>query len=225
MLRVLSYNLRALRDDAEAAARVIRACGPDLVCLQEVPRFLGWKRQRDALAEACGLRVLSSRRSAGLAVLGGPDVRLLRAGYTFLSWSPPLHRRALAVARVRAGGMDLTVASTHLDLAPGARLRHVQEILRLLAPSPVPVVLAGDFNEEPGGAAWNLLSASFQDAYAVAPEGAELTFSAHRPRVRIDGVFVDKRLRVEGCGVPGGMEEDVLLATDHRPLLARLTLA
>ncbi|WP_460370074.1 endonuclease/exonuclease/phosphatase family protein, partial [Actinocorallia lasiicapitis] len=161
-------------------------------------------------------------RSAGVAVLGGPGVRLLRADYAFLSWSPPLHRRALAVARVRVQGVDLTVASTHLDLVAGARLKHVNEIVRLLAPSPVPVVLAGDFNEEPGADGWNLLSRTYQDAYATAPEGGELTFSAYRPKVRIDGIFVDRRLKVVGCGVPEGLDDDVPLASDHRPLLARI---
>lgn len=221
---VLGYNLRSLRDDPEAVARVVRSCAPDLLCLQEVPRFGRWRARRDALAAACGMRVLASRRQAGLAVLGGPRVRLLSADYRLLTWSPPLHRRALALARVRVDGRPLAVASTHLDLAPGARLRHGMEILRLLAACSEPVVLAGDFNETPGGAAWRLLAGAFQDGYALAPEGRGPTFPARAPRRRIDAVFADPALRVLGCGVPPDPAGDFPQATDHCPVLARIAL-
>ncbi|MEO5877382.1 MAG: endonuclease/exonuclease/phosphatase family protein [Streptosporangiaceae bacterium] len=224
MIRLLSYNIRALHDDPVAVARVIRACRPDIVCLQEVPRFWGWRAQRDRLAGECGLVVASSRRSAGLAVLVRPQVRVAHSSYSMLTWSPPLHRRALALAVVELSGVRLVVASTHLDLAAGPRLRHVKEFLPVLAAARVdfraPVVLAGDFNEEPGGASWTLLSRTFQDAYAVAPAGQELTFSAANPRERIDAVFLDRELRVVGCGVPDDPAGDFPLATDHRPLLA-----
>ena len=33
VIRVLSYNIRSMRDDTEALARVIRACAPDLSCI------------------------------------------------------------------------------------------------------------------------------------------------------------------------------------------------
>ncbi|MCZ9345533.1 endonuclease, partial [Streptomyces sp. TRM76130] len=33
VIRVLSYNVRSLRDDSAALARVITACAPDLVLL------------------------------------------------------------------------------------------------------------------------------------------------------------------------------------------------
>ena len=69
-------------------------------------------------------------------MLGGPRTRLLESDYRLLSWTPPLHRRALALARIRVDGRPLAVASTHLDLAPGARLRHGMEILRLLGACP-----------------------------------------------------------------------------------------
>jgi endonuclease/exonuclease/phosphatase family metal-dependent hydrolase len=35
IVRVLSYNVRSMRDDRAALARVIRACAPDIVCVQE----------------------------------------------------------------------------------------------------------------------------------------------------------------------------------------------
>ncbi|WP_344453563.1 endonuclease/exonuclease/phosphatase family protein [Actinocorallia aurantiaca] len=224
MIRILGYNLRSLRDDPEAVARVVRACAPDVLCLQEVPRFGRWRVRRDALAAACGMTVLASRRQAGLAVLGGPRTRLLESDYRLLSWTPPLHRRALALARIRVDGRPLAVASTHLDLAPGARLRHGMEILRLLEACPDPVVLAGDFNEGPEGPTWRLLAGVLQDAHAVAPEGGAPTFPSRAPRRRIDAVFADRGLRVLGCGVPEDASGDFPQATDHCPVLARIEL-
>lgn len=221
---VLCYNLRSLRDDPEAVVRVVRAHAPDVLCLQEVPRFGRWRARRDALAAACGMRVLASRRQGGLAVFGGPRVTPLAAEYRLLSWSPPLHRRALALARIRVGGRRLAVASTHLDLHPGARLRHAKELLGPLAACPEPVVLAGDLNETPAGAAWRLLAGVFRDAYAAAPEGGAATFPSRAPRRRIDAVFTDRSLRVLGCGVPADPAGDFPQATDHCPVLARLEI-
>lgn len=229
-VRVLSYNIRSLRDDRAALTRVIQGCEPDLVCLQEVPRFLRWRAKRQALARDCGLAVAAGRRTAGLAVLAGPRVRPIASEHHLLTRVPRLHRRGLAIAVVEIDGSRLIAAGTHLDLESGARRAHVGEVLALLERArrayQAPVVLTGDINEQPGGEAWELLARALPDAYLTAPRGAELTFSARNPRKRIDGVFADRGLGVLGCGVP----EDAVLAadypsaTDHRPVLTELTV-
>src|SRR5690348_9130132 len=55
VVRLLSYNVRSLRDDRAALARVIRACAPDVVCVQEAPRFFRWRKHAARLAQATGL--------------------------------------------------------------------------------------------------------------------------------------------------------------------------
>ncbi|MEO3823480.1 endonuclease/exonuclease/phosphatase family protein [Actinomadura sp. B10D3] len=226
-VRLLSYNIRSLRDDRAAVARVVRAIGPDAVCLQEVPRFWGWRLRRRRLAGACGLRIAAGRRACGLAVLAAPRVRRVAREFHLLTPDPDLHRRALAVAVLEIGGRRLIAASTHLDLRDGPRLRHVDEILahldRARERHGAPVVLAGDVNEEPGGESWSRLTRRLRDAYAVRPAGEELTFSARNPRRRIDAVFADPEVEIIGCGVPPG-GDDYVLATDHRPLVADLRI-
>ncbi|MFD0506618.1 endonuclease/exonuclease/phosphatase family protein [Streptomyces chiangmaiensis] len=37
VIRVLGYNIRSMRGDTDALARVIRACEPDVVLVQEAP--------------------------------------------------------------------------------------------------------------------------------------------------------------------------------------------
>src|SRR3954468_17383185 len=55
VIRVLSYNIRSMRDDNAALARVIRACAPDLVLVQEAPRFFRWRKAAARLATATDL--------------------------------------------------------------------------------------------------------------------------------------------------------------------------
>ena len=56
LVRVMSYNIRSLRDDSAAVVRVIRAADPDVVCVQEAPRFLFWRRKCARLARDVGMR-------------------------------------------------------------------------------------------------------------------------------------------------------------------------
>ncbi|TDC67735.1 endonuclease/exonuclease/phosphatase [Actinomadura sp. GC306] len=230
-VRLLSYNVRSLRDDPAAVARVVRALAPDVACLQEVPRFWAWRLKRHRLARACGLRVAAGRRACGLAVLTAPHVRRVAREFHLLTPDAGLHRRALAVAVLEAGGVRFVAASTHLDLEDAPRLRHTGEILAHLARARdrynAPVVLAGDVNEDPGGDSWNALTDHFTDAYAAAGQGGELTFTARDPRRRIDAVFTDPSITTTGCGVPIGdtaPTADYVRATDHRPLVADLEI-
>jgi endonuclease/exonuclease/phosphatase family metal-dependent hydrolase len=230
VVRVLSYNIRSMRDDRAALARVIQGCRPDVVCVQEAPRFWLWRRKRRRLARMCGLAVVAGRRPAGLAVLAGPRARRIHAEYHLLSKIPKLHRRGLAIAVLEIDGTRLIAASTHLDLAGEARRLHAEEVLealdRVRRRFDAPVVLTGDINEEPGGPAWALLAERYSDGYEAAPSGMAHTYSAGNPRRRIDGVFADRELEILSCGVPAdqALAAEFALATDHRPLLAELRL-
>jgi endonuclease/exonuclease/phosphatase family metal-dependent hydrolase len=224
-LRVLSYNVRSLRDDKMAVAAVIRSCNPDVVCIQEAPRFFRWRSKCAELARMSGLVVVTGgRTAAAMLLLARTGVDVEAKHDVLLSKVPNLHQRGLAVGVLRIHGTRVCVASMHLDLEAGERRKHVDEVFshleRLRAGAPV--VLAGDVNEEPGDPAWQAITARLTDACAVAPTGDTFTFSAKNPHKIIDGVFVDPSITVLSCGVPDapGMEQ----ATDHRPVLAELRL-
>ncbi len=228
-IRLLSYNIRSLRDDPAAVVRVIRRLRPDVACVQEAPRLAFWRGRRRWIANRTGLTLATGRRATGLAVLVAPSsVDVVHRECRSLTPVPGLHRRGLALCVLDVGGVRLVVASVHLDLHAGPRLRHAREVAddlgRVGEKHSAPVVLAGDVNEEPGGPTWEFLTGLFQDAYAVAPRGEALTFSARRPRARIDGVFTGPSVTVLGCGVPDDAESlaDYPAASDHRPLLAEL---
>lgn len=214
-LRVLSYNVRSLRDDRAAVASVIRACRPDIVCVQEAPRFLRWRSKCAALARESGLVVVTGGRPAGaMLLLAALRVKVLCTRDVLLAKTPRLHQRGLAIAEVEVGGMPYAVASMHLSLDAGERLRQAGEVLERLAGLGAPLVLAGDVNETAEGPAWSLLRGSLADG------GGGPTYSAREPRRRIDAIFADPRLEFLSCDVPqvAGLDR----ASDHRPLLAEL---
>ena len=225
-LRVLSYNIRSLRDDAEAVAAVIRSCEPDVVCIQEAPRFLRWRSKCAALARTSGLFVVAGGRPAGAMLLLarlGVDVHATRE--LLLSRTPGLHQRGLAIAEVEVGGQRWAVASMHLGLRADERQRHADEVLEALVGYDVPVVVAGDVNERPGEPAWTMLTEQYLDSWVAAggdESGAGGTYRSDAPYERIDGIFADRTLSVLSCVVPDLPE--VATASDHRPVLAVLSL-
>ena len=222
-LRVLSYNVRSLRDDAQAVSTVIRACDPDVVCIQEAPRFLRWRSKCAALARESGLVVVTGGRpAAAMLVLVALRVRVLDAADILLSRKRGLHQRGIALATLEINNASFAVASVHLDLDAAERRRHVDEIIDRTSKVAAPLIVAGDINEEPHAPAWRALAERYTDAYAASASGGEFTYSAVDPVRRIDGIFVDPSIEVVSCGVPDvpGIER----ASDHRPLLAVVRL-
>ncbi|MGV9773969.1 endonuclease/exonuclease/phosphatase family protein [Streptosporangium sp. NPDC003464] len=226
MLRVASYNVRSMKDDVAALGRVITALHADVLCVQEAPRFLCWRRRRRRLAASGGLTVAAGRRPGGVAVLVGPGVRLLHGEGHLLKFFFGLERRAIAIAVVEAGGRRVAVGSVHLDLHEGARLHHAGEALALLRAAAdrfgaLPV-LAGDINEHSEGPSWRHLAGHLTDCYPVSPRGDGFTFPARGPRHRIDAIFAVAGLPVLSCGGAEADPADLAAATDHLPVVAEL---
>ncbi|WP_370078846.1 endonuclease/exonuclease/phosphatase family protein [Streptacidiphilus sp. MAP12-16] len=247
VVRLLSYNIRSLRDDRTALVRVIRACAPDLVCVQESPRFWFPRQQAAWLARSTGLMVLSGGPSAsGPLLLGRLRVMPLSVHDVLLPRMPGLHQRGFATAVVRIGGAaPFSLTSCHLSLKAEERYlecRLLLEQLDGLAEHPeanggvkggangaaVGAVVGGDFNEHPGDPGWELLAGRLQDGWATAPWGSQFTAGPGKPYQRIDAVFATPNVQVLACGVPdrlpGVREADLAVATDHLPVLAVLRI-
>lgn len=223
-VRLLSYNVRSLRDDKHAVARIIRACEPDVVCIQEAPRFFRWRSKCAALARRSNLFVVTGGRpAAAMLLLAAARVRVVGTRNVKLQRTPGLHQRGLAMAVLELGGVRFGVASMHLSLDGVERDRQVTEVLGHLDELEAEhVILAGDVNERPTQERWQRLATVLQDGWATAPLGGELTSSAAAPVKRIDGVFASSGIEVVACGVPDVPEME--RASDHRPVLADLRI-
>ncbi|MEU0274573.1 endonuclease/exonuclease/phosphatase family protein [Streptomyces sp. NPDC006307] len=228
VIRVLSYNIRSMRDDEDALARVIRACRPDVVFVQEAPRFFRWRKHAARLAAKSELVVLTGGATAsGPLLLCSLRVTVERTEDVLLPLTPGLHRRGLATAVVRVGGARIGLVGCHLSLSSDERYAQAGMALDRLAALDAPhAIVAGDVNDEPDGSAFRRLAAELQDCWAVRPWGGEHTWAPGEPRKRIDAVFATKGIEVLGCGVPQGLpgvtDADLRAATDHLPVLAAL---
>lgn len=208
-MRIVTWNVRSLRDDAAGVARVLRELDPDVVLVQEAPRLWRWRAACARLARESGLVVVTGGRpAAGNLILCSMRVRVVSSRDVLLPKRPRLHRRGAATAVLELDGRQLSVLGTHLDLDAQARL----DSARRLAASAYDVVGA-DVNEEPGGPAWLALSEGKVDAAA----GLGPTFSVASPRRRIDGLFVGPRFRVAACEVI-----ECGPVSDHKPILVSL---
>ncbi|WP_347350034.1 endonuclease/exonuclease/phosphatase family protein [Intrasporangium sp.] len=218
-LRVASYNLRDLLDDPAAAARVVRAIEPDVLCLQEVPRRLTTEFRLPAFARRCGLYWAGGRRgTGGTAILTALRVHTHRTVARRLPVRFPDRTRGYAAHLLSVpGSRPVWVASIHLGLRGDERERHLAEVITGLGH---PAVVAGDLNEGPTGAAWARLAATCRQV-----SGDHPTYPADHPTALLDTVFAAAEIAVAPVGPsPHPLHEDLVAASDHRPCWADLLL-
>jgi endonuclease/exonuclease/phosphatase family metal-dependent hydrolase len=227
-LRLLSYNIRSMRDDRAALVRVIRSAEADVVCLQEGPRFLRWRSRCAALARTSGLVVVGGGRPAAAnLIMSSLAVDVVSTADEMFTKDLGLHVRGTAIAVFRLRGSTFAVAATHLDTRLEPRLRHVAELHAAIARNvseDIPVIVAGDINDRPGSAPWRALTEQRADTFAAAglTGAAAFTSTAKNPHQTIDGIFADPRIAVRSARVLD--QPDVRVASDHRPVLVELDL-
>lgn len=212
-LRIVSWNVRSLRDDAAGVASFLRELAPDVALIQEAPRLLGSRRANRRLARDAGLvQAVGGASALGNLLLVSRRLRVVEAHAVKLPRRRGLHRRGVVLGVLELEGERLAVTGTHLDLEPAARLANAARVRGAL-PDTYPLVIAADVNEEPGGPAWQALSEGLVDAAA----GCGPTFPLRAPHRRIDALLVDPRLQVVDVRVPRPGP-----VTDHLPIVVEL---
>ncbi|WP_344256010.1 endonuclease/exonuclease/phosphatase family protein [Terrabacter carboxydivorans] len=222
----MSYNVHDLLDDRAAAARVVRAVAPDVLCLQEVPRRLTTELRLPPFARDCRLLWSGGRRgTGGTAVLTAPRVVVHGVSRGRLRVRFPDRTRGYAAATVSLPGAGprarpVTVVSVHLGLRPQQRREHARTVLdRVGDRAGDRTVVAGDLNEGHGGAAYDLIAARHPLASPSLP-----TYPADRPTVALDAIFAGRDLEVVGTPDVGVDALDLAAASDHRPVWVDLDL-
>jgi endonuclease/exonuclease/phosphatase family metal-dependent hydrolase len=227
-LRIVSYNIRHGRgtDEQVNLARtgeVLRRLDADLIGLQEVDdrvRRSGGVPQADSLGAALGMHAAFG---AFMPYQGG------RYGLGLLSRFPITRttalrlpdgnepRVALAAEIVIPPFADTVVAIVvHFDWVEDDGFRYPQAQMVAAAVDSIrhPVILLGDFNDDPASRTLALFRARAQEL--PKPVEDHFTFSSTKPDQEIDYIF----LRGSTRWVP--LRAEVItepLASDHRPLV------
>lgn len=218
----------------EGIATALAGLGPDVVLLNEVLNSCAQSMgidQAKYLAEHTGWNLQyfenAHRGWFGLLNSGGNAIlsrhRLSDQGGRILDADD---NRGVTTARVWLpqvpGGV--MVAGTHLSTSPagGRRAAQIAGIVDHLKGEQSPIVVAGDFNEKPGGAdvrclydAFDALGRPLSGAFETAPQGPGESFPASGPRARIDYLFATRPLTPRACFVA----RDVM-HSDHLPVVA-----
>ena len=129
--------------------------------------------------------------------------------------------RSVAIAKVLVGEQPVTFMVTHLGLTQGERLEHVELIRTHLEDIATPVVLAGDWNEQPGSPAYKKITEVLLDVATESnqeqPTFPYLSLSKNEATVRIDFIFVTPEINVENVEVIQNW------SSDHLPVRATLS--
>ncbi len=223
-MRVATFNIQHGRPAGDGGVdidTVVDACASltaDVLALQEVDRGVRRSGRNDlagAVADATGATLLWGRtlRTGGgeygnALLVRGTAAEILTVALPRPWRSEP---RGAVVARLSAGGVDGTVAATHLGVAKSESLIQLRAIVAELMGRPGPRILLGDFNRHPHEVEPELAAAGLR----LVPTG--LTFPANAPKHRIDYVAVD------GLSVLGAAVVRTAIS-DHRAVVADVAI-
>jgi exodeoxyribonuclease III len=244
--RLLTYNIRFGGEGRiEPLARVISACAPDLVLLQEATR----PHVIEQLAQRTGMSDWRAFRRQSLGYMSRtPPIQA--------SWHQPRFSHH-AFVEVLPAGPQLRIFGVHLSAVHAAwterrRVYELRELLRAVAAyEDGPHVLAGDFNTLAPGALLDLarlplrlrpfvwlsggrikwrtvqtvLDAGYVDAFRLKhPDDPGFTVPAGDPHVRLDYAFVPAAYTeaVVGCDIV--RHPDAATASDHLPVMVDIEI-
>lgn len=126
--------------------------------------------------------------------------------------------RSLLDTAIQINNELFQIYVTHLSLNPFLHSMQIDFILNQHGKNPHPIILMGDWNMNPGSRGWTKLTYHFQDAWHIGGKGTGYTYPSHRPRSRLDYIFVSQNLKVVEAKVVTKMPN----ASDHLPLTATL---
>lgn len=233
-LRVMTFNIHVgvgidKKLDLQRIADVIIRERPDLVGLQEVDRGVRRTEGIDEIAElakttrmdyAFGHNLDYQEGQYGVAILS--KFLIQKIDHRKYENRREAERRGMLQVEVDIGGRRINFAATHLDYQrDDGRLFETEQLLRFLADVKNPLIVVGDFNDEPAGSAYKLMLTKFEDAWTGSrAKGDGFSYPADKPSKRIDYIFYRT-----SDGVRAKKAWAVKTpASDHLPVMAELEL-
>ncbi len=215
-VKVLTYNVRSFIDDygercLDSVASMVKALNPDIVCFQEMgftdaadsllrplnplPRSLS----RAALSPAIYSRypVIRAHRIDTMMNFVWADLKI--GDDTVRVFNNHLHTTAIRrddnnyiENREFLGDSDMgKLRSMVSRLSENNKLRAAQadSVARMIAESPYPVIVCGDFNDTPVSYTYRTISRGLKDAFREAGRGYSHTYRGFFNMLRIDYVL------------------------------------
>jgi endonuclease/exonuclease/phosphatase family metal-dependent hydrolase len=232
-LRVMTYNIRAADYGLSGIVATLEQGKADIIALQEVDKLVrrtGRIDQPNRIAHSLGMHYVFRKH---FTYQGGEFGLALLSRYKIDQVERVQVRHSnliLLKARVHTPGQPVTVIVVHfhptnpLDKTStkkendAARLREAKRALELANTFNSPVLIMGDFNDNPGSPAYGLFTERFQDCCGVAGGLWEKTWPAGFPITRIDYIWVSPHFRVLRCQALDSS------ASDHLPVIAETQL-
>jgi endonuclease/exonuclease/phosphatase family metal-dependent hydrolase len=233
-ISVMSYNIHHGegidgRLDLARIAEVIRSVSPDIVALQEVDRNVKRTGNVDQLAELARLTGMKSAFGANIELQGGEYGNAVLSRFPFVRSEnrrlPNFNdgeQRGVLVVDVNVPGWErpLRVLATHFDHRRDERERiasakFVRQMLE--GNSEQPMILAGDLNATPDSETLKIVQADWQRSNREPMP----TIPVDTPQRQIDYVLFRPESRWRRISTE---VLDAAIASDHRPLVARLKL-
>lgn len=233
-LRIMTYNIHVgvgmdKKLDLQRIADVILKEKPDIVGLQEVDRGVTRTEGKDEIAELAKLTRMDYAFAHNLDYQGGQyGVAILsrfliqKIDHQKYQNLREAERRGMLRVELEINGRAVDFVTTHLDYQyADGRLFETEQMLKFLADVKNPLIVSGDFNDEPDGSSYQMMLRGFDDAWlASRVKGLGLSYPADKPVKRIDYIFLrtNDRWRVKKVWVVE------TVASDHLPVVADVEL-
>ena len=232
-LRVATYNIHRCRGldgrtSPSRIANVIRAIDPDIIALQEVvgasPRSAG---HAEELGAQLGMGwVMAPARHLRHALFGNvvlSRLPILHHAQYDLSWKT-CEPRCCQRVDIAVGSHTLHLYNVHLGTAYRERRYQASRLVSFVHDRRVgqPKIVLGDFNEWMRGLATQMLSQRLESIDLRAHLRRRRTYPGVFPLVHLDHIYYEGKVEVARLELP--RTRLALLASDHLPLVAELTV-
>lgn len=233
-IRVMTYNIHVgvgmdKKLDLQRIADVINEERPDLVGLQEVDRGVERTQRKDEIVELAALTKMEYAFAPNLNFQGGHYGVAILSRFKINSIDHRMYqnkreseRRGMIRVEVKIDRKLVNFVTTHLDyqFADG-RLFEAEQMLNFLSDIKGPLIVVGDFNDEPSGSTYKLMMNQFDDAWVNSRQTAKgWSYPADQPIKRIDYIFLRK---ADGLKAKKSWVVETQ-ASDHIPVVAELEL-
>lgn len=234
-IKVLTYNANACRSpsnnnkaNVKDIAAVIKKSNADLVAVQEIDVNVKRTGSVDQAAELAKLTGLTPFFAKGINLQGGEYGILILSKFPIKDSfrielpNPANEQRVLAGVQVELPNKkEIVFLNTNLGGSQSDRIPQAESIVTTIGATDLPIILAGDFNANPGAPEINVLDQHFTRTCPTA--NCEKTHPAPNPTRSISHIMYRGKDQFKTIS-HRVINEGSYYSSDQRPVVAELEL-